>query len=205
MEFKCAKGDLCITSYSRDPRTWKYILKKFIPKCWSYFFSPTFFPRKHCAAFLGISDPRRNAPWRWLCGAVLSQHSPTGLWKSAFNHTAVNFDRKFQCHLFLYLASGRKFTFPKEDGSWELQGALQFWAVTQEQEHNTLLLVRAMSPSPGHPLPLSMEGKPAALEPHLYIWNPMDMLKSGMYFWRHLQMTPRCKTVNRKRKYGTKT
>lgn len=67
------------------------------------------------------------------------------------------------------LASGQRFTFPKEDGPWELQGALQCWAVTQEQEHNTLFLVKAMCPSLLHPLPLSMEGNAAASGAHLYI------------------------------------
>lgn len=68
-----------------------------------------------------------------------------------------------------FIASGQRFSFPREDGPWEVQGALHCWAVTQEQEHNTLLLVRAMSLSPPRPLSPSMEGKPAASEPHLYI------------------------------------
>lgn len=115
--------------------------------------------------------PRRVAVWG------CAQHTPTGLWNSAFHSATINFDSKFQCHLFPYLASGQKFPFPKEDRPWELQGALQCWAVTQEQEHNTQLLVRAMSPSSPHALPPSMEGKAAASEPHPYIWNPMDMAK----------------------------
>lgn len=77
--FKCAKGDLCITSYSRDPRTWEYILKKFIPKCWSYFFSPTFFPQKTLCSFLGNFWPTEECTHGGGCvGLYSASTAPLG-------------------------------------------------------------------------------------------------------------------------------
>lgn len=195
---KSTGGLVCITSNSRDPSTWKKILQKLLPKCWSPFFSPSLCPDN---TVLLTWDPPRNPLVKVEWGCVRSEHTPAELRKSVFNLTTVSFYNKYNAIYFCNLPEDRSMHCLRRMGPGKCKGP---WIAGQDRGAGAQPPASNAMSIPFQCPPSSPGSKTNCLGApfiHLksYKWS-RTWLKSEMYLWEHLWVIPRCKSLNSKKK-----